>query len=61
MKGMLAYRCGEFAVPQTVATVYKAVYKALHCVPVAKIHRAFELFAAPDIRFWSIEFKFCEV
>jgi hypothetical protein len=46
MKGMLAY----FAVPQTVAAVYKAVYKALHCVSVARIYRTFKHFAAPDIR-----------
>jgi len=61
MEGMLAYRCGDFAVPQTVATVCKAVYKALHCISVARIHRTFKLFAAPDIRFWSMEFKFCNV
>jgi len=61
MKGMLAYCCGDFAVPHTVAAVHKAVYKALHCVSVARIHRAFKLFAAKDIRFWSMEFKFCKV
>jgi hypothetical protein len=57
MKGMLAYCCGDFVVPQTVATVHKA----LHCVSVARIHRTFKLFAAPDIRFSSMEFKFCKV
>jgi hypothetical protein len=57
MKGMFVYRCGDFAVPQSVGTVYKAFY----CASVARIHRTFKLFAAPDIRFWSMEFKFCNV
>jgi hypothetical protein len=61
MKGMLEYRCGDFSFPQAAATVYKTVYKALHCVSVARTHRTFKLFAASDIRFWSMEFKFYTV
>jgi hypothetical protein len=61
MKGMFVYRCGDFALLQSVATVYKAVYKAFYCASVAGYtgHSNSLLLQISVFGAWNLNFLMC--